>query len=102
VKGIIMTTRRQIVAGAAATVAAAAASEAMAAVASTGQPQLEFAFEARVAVEQPMVVGPSSLGLRREFEAPAGSKHEWLNRSIFIGLAERQAGAAIIRVFQLL
>jgi hypothetical protein len=49
-----------------------------------------------------MVVGPSSLGLRREFEAPAGSKHEWLNRSIFIGLAERQAGAAIIRVFQLL
>jgi hypothetical protein len=36
-----------------------------------------------------------------EFEAPRGSKYEWLNQSLFIGVAERQADAAVIRFFQL-
>ena len=36
-----------------------------------------------------------------EFEAPRGSKYEWMNQSLFIGVAERQANAAVIRLFQL-
>ena len=145
----------------------------------------EFAFEARVAVQAPLVVGPSSHGLRRvvpitggtfegtnmrgrvvpggadwqfvrpdgalsvearytlettdsvlimvtnrgirrgppavierlgrgervdpseyyfrttaEFEAPVGSKYAWLNESVFIGVAERQRDAAIIRFYR--
>ena len=36
-----------------------------------------------------------------QFEAPRGSKYEWLNQSLFIGVAERQANAAIIHFFQL-
>jgi hypothetical protein len=35
-----------------------------------------------------------------EFEAPLGSAYEWLNRAVFLGVAERQARAAIIRFFQ--
>jgi hypothetical protein len=35
-----------------------------------------------------------------EFEAPVGSKHAWLNNSVFVGVAERQASAAIIRFFE--
>jgi hypothetical protein len=146
-----------------------------------------FAFEAHVAVEQPLIVGPSSHGLRRvvpiiggvvsgpllqgrvvpggadwqvvrpdgvlaveakytlqaadgtlimvtnrgmrhgapevieklyrgetvdpsmyyfrtsaEFEAPLDSKHAWLNRALFIGVARRIAAAAIIRFHELL
>jgi hypothetical protein len=145
----------------------------------------EFAFEARVAVQPPLVVGPSSHGLRRvvpitggtfegpnirgrvipggadwqfvrpdgvlavearytletadsvlimvtnrgvrrgppaviarlgrgepvdpseyyfrttaEFEAPVGSKYAWLNESVFVGVAERRADAAIIRFYR--
>ena len=145
----------------------------------------EFAFEARVAVQSPLVVGPSSHGLRRvvpitggtfegpnihgrvvpggadwqfvrpdgvlsvearytletadsvlimvtnrgvrrgppaviarlgrgepvdpseyyfrttaEFEAPVGSKYAWLNESVFVGVAERRADAAIIRFYR--
>jgi len=33
------------------------------------------------------------------FEAPVGSKYEWLNRAIFIGVAEREPSAAIIRFY---
>jgi hypothetical protein len=146
---------------------------------------MEFAFEARVAVQTPLVVGPSSHGLRRvvpitggtfegpnlrgrvlpggadwqfvradgvlavdarytlqtsdsvlimvsnrgirrappevmarlgrgepvdpseyyfrtsaEFEAPIGSKYEWLNQSVFVGVAERRPDAAIIRFYR--
>lgn len=35
-----------------------------------------------------------------EFEAPAESPHAWLNGSIFVGVAERQPGAALIRFYQ--
>ena len=147
----------------------------------------EFAFEARVSVETPLVVGPSSHGLRRvvpitggtfegptirgrvlpigadcqfvrpdgvlaldarytletsdgvlimvtnrgirraapavmerlgrgesvdpseyyfrttpEFEAPIGSTYEWLNQSVFIGVAERRPDAAIVRFYRVL
>lgn len=37
-----------------------------------------------------------------EFEAPGDSKHAWLNRAIFLGVAEREANAAIIRFHELL
>jgi hypothetical protein len=32
-----------------------------------------------------------------EFEAPLGGPHEWLNKGIFIGAAERRAAEAIVR-----
>lgn len=32
-----------------------------------------------------------------EFEAPAASTYAWLNRAVFVGVAERTAKAAIIR-----
>ncbi|HTE40117.1 MAG TPA: DUF3237 domain-containing protein [Steroidobacteraceae bacterium] len=35
------------------------------------------------------------------FEAPLGSKYEWLNRAVFIGVAERQPDAAIIRFYRI-
>jgi len=35
-----------------------------------------------------------------EFEAPLGI-HEWLNRALFIGIAERKAAVAIVRFHQL-
>ncbi len=148
--------------------------------------EMEFVFEARVGVQKPLVVGPSSHGLRRvvpitggsfdgptirgrvipggadwqfvrpdgvlsveahytletsdsvlimvtnrglrraspevmarlgrgepvqpseyyfrttaEFEAPIGSKYEWLNQSVFVGVAERRPDAAIIRFYRL-
>lgn len=34
------------------------------------------------------------------FEAPVGSKHEWLNRAVFIGVAERHPDAAVIRFYR--
>ena len=35
-----------------------------------------------------------------EFEAPLGSKYAWLNDSVFVGVAERQANTAIIRFYE--
>ena len=35
-----------------------------------------------------------------EFEAPIGSKYEWLNQSVFVGIAERRPDAAIIRFYR--
>jgi hypothetical protein len=35
-----------------------------------------------------------------EFEAPAGGKYAWLNNSVFVGVAERQPNAAVIRFFE--
>ncbi|GFE85662.1 DUF3237 domain-containing protein [Steroidobacter agaridevorans] len=37
-----------------------------------------------------------------EFEAPLDSKHAWLNRALFIGVAQRTAAAAIIKFHELL
>jgi hypothetical protein len=36
-----------------------------------------------------------------EFEAPLGSRYEWLNKSLFIGIAERKSDAAIVHFYQL-
>jgi hypothetical protein len=37
-----------------------------------------------------------------EFEVALGSKHTWLNRAMFIGVAERSSDAAIIRFHEIL
>jgi hypothetical protein len=49
-------------------------------------------------------VDPSAYYFRTvaEFEAPAGSKYEWLNASIVVGMAERQAKTVVIRFFEVL
>jgi hypothetical protein len=47
-------------------------------------------------------VDPSQYYFRTvaEFEAPTNSPHAWLNHSIFVGVAERQQSAAIIKFFE--
>lgn len=47
-------------------------------------------------------VDPSEYYFRTtaEFEAPLGSKYEWLNQSVFVGVAERRPDAAIIRFYR--
>ncbi len=35
-----------------------------------------------------------------QFEAPLGSKYEFLNRAVFVGVGERVPGAAIIRFYK--
>jgi hypothetical protein len=35
-----------------------------------------------------------------QFEAPLGSKYEWLNRHLFVGVAERRPDAAVIRFYK--
>ena len=47
-------------------------------------------------------VDPSEYYFRTtaEFEAPLGSKYEWLNQSVFVGMAERRPDAAIIRFYR--
>jgi hypothetical protein len=47
-------------------------------------------------------VDPSEYYFRTtaEFEAPLGSKYEWLNQSVFVGVAERRPDAAIIRLYR--
>jgi hypothetical protein len=49
-------------------------------------------------------VDPSQYYFRTtaQFEAPSEGKHAWLNRSVFIGVAERKADAAVIRFFEVL
>ena len=49
-------------------------------------------------------VDPSQYYFRTsaEFEAPAESKYAWLNRAIFIGVAERKAAAAVVRFYEVL
>ena len=36
-----------------------------------------------------------------QIEAPNGSKYEWMNRRLFIGIAERKADAAIVHFYRL-
>ena len=49
-------------------------------------------------------VDPSEYYFRTtpEFEAPLGSPYEWLNQSVFVGVAERRPDAAIIRFYRVL
>jgi hypothetical protein len=37
-----------------------------------------------------------------QFEAPVGSKYEWMNHAMFAGKAEREPSAAIIHFFRIL
>jgi Protein of unknown function (DUF3237) len=37
-----------------------------------------------------------------EFEAPIGSRYEWMNRAVFIGVGQRLASAALIKFYQVL
>jgi hypothetical protein len=37
-----------------------------------------------------------------EFEAPTAGKYAWMNRAVFIGVAERSANAALVRFFEVL
>jgi Protein of unknown function (DUF3237) len=37
-----------------------------------------------------------------QFEAPLGSKYEWMNRAMFAGKAEREPNTAIIHFFRIL
>lgn len=37
-----------------------------------------------------------------QFEAPIGSKYEWMNRAMFAGKAEREPNAAIVHFFRIL
>lgn len=37
-----------------------------------------------------------------EFEAPADSPYAWLNKAVFIGVAERTSSAAIVRFYEVL
>jgi hypothetical protein len=180
-----MPTRRDVIGTAVLTATVSTAS--IAASSPSVSPGLKFSFEARVAVDTPRVVGPSSYGLRRivpitggivsgpafegrvvsggadwqfvrpdgvlsieakytleskegvlvmvtnrgvrrgpadvieklgrgepvdpsmyyfrtaaEFEAPVGSKYEWMNRSLFVGVGERQANTAVIKFYEVL
>lgn len=179
-----MVSRREVIAGAALIVSAQAASSAES---RTAEIRTQFAFEARVEVDSPLVVGTSARGLRRvvpivggrvegprltgrvvpggadwqvvrpdgvldveakytleatdgtlimvtnkgvrhgpkevidkltqgidvdpseyyfrtsaQFEAANDSKHAWLNRAVFVGVAERKARMAIIRFYEVL
>ena len=35
-----------------------------------------------------------------QLEAPSDSKYAWVNKAVFVGVAERQANAAIIRFYE--
>jgi hypothetical protein len=35
-----------------------------------------------------------------QFEAPLGSKYEWMNRAVFVGVGERLPDAAVIRFYR--
>lgn len=49
-------------------------------------------------------VDPSQYYFRTtaEFEAPTTSRYAWMNRAVFIGVAERSANAALVRFFEVL
>jgi Protein of unknown function (DUF3237) len=49
-------------------------------------------------------VDPSEYYFRTsaEFEAPSESKYAWMNRAIFIGVAERSANLAVVRFHEVL
>jgi hypothetical protein len=49
-------------------------------------------------------VPPASYYFRTSatFEAPVGSPHEWVNRTLFVATAEREPSTAIIHFFRVL
>ncbi len=54
----------------------------------------------RIAKGEPVPASEYYFRTTAQFEAPAGSKYEWLNRAVFIGVAERQPDAAVLRFYQ--
>jgi hypothetical protein len=56
----------------------------------------------RIARGEP--VDPSEYYFRTsaEFEVAVDSKHAWLNRAVFIGVAERKVQAAVVKFFEVL
>jgi hypothetical protein len=55
-------------------------------------------------MNQGETVDPSDYYFRTlaQFEAPLGSAQDWVNKTVFVGTAERQSAAAIIHFFRIL
>lgn len=49
----------------------------------------------------PVAAGEYYFRTVAQIEAPVGSKYEWMNRRLFIGVAERKADAAIVHFYRL-
>ncbi len=49
----------------------------------------------------PVAAGEYYFRTVAQIEAPIGSKYEWMNRKLFIGIAERKADAAIVHFYRL-
>lgn len=56
----------------------------------------------RLAKGEPVAPADYYFRTTAQFEAPIGSKYEWLNRAVFIGVAERQPDAAVLRFYRIL
>lgn len=54
----------------------------------------------RMAKGEPVAGSEYYFRTTAQFEAPAGSKYEWMNRAVFVGVAERRFDAAIIRFYR--
>lgn len=48
-------------------------------------------------------VAPSEYYFRTaaSFEAPVGSRYEWMNKAVFVGVAERKHNAAVVHFYQI-
>jgi hypothetical protein len=58
--------------------------------------------EAAVSRGEPVAASEYYFRTTAEFEAPTESTYAWLNRSVFVGVAERTSSAAIIRFYEVL
>jgi hypothetical protein len=57
---------------------------------------------AKLARGEPVPPGSYYFRTTALFEAPVGSPHEWVNRSVFVSTAEREPNAAIVHFYRLL
>jgi uncharacterized protein DUF3237 len=55
---------------------------------------------ARMMRGDPVAAGEYYFRTAAEFEAPVGSRYDWLNKAIFIGVAERNSDAAIVHFYR--
>ncbi|MBX5461799.1 MAG: DUF3237 domain-containing protein [Steroidobacteraceae bacterium] len=51
---------------------------------------------------EPVPAGSYYFRTAAQFEAPLGSRYEWMNRTLFAGVAEREPDVAIIHFFRIL
>ena len=60
--------------------------------------------EVMAQLNQGELVPPASYYFRTSatFEAPVGSAHEWVNRTLFVATAEREPSTAVIHFFRVL